>query len=379
VPGSVTLLAGEPGIGKSTLLLQALWWMADAGATCLYVTGEESVQQVRLRAERLGTLNRHLWLVSETSLPHIIAHVDALKPDVLAIDSIQTMHDPELGSAPGSVAQVRGCTHHLVQQAKARDLTTVCVGHVTKDGAIAGPRVLEHIVDTVLSFEGERHHSLRLLRALKHRFGGTHDLGLFEMADAGLEEVPDPSALFLTDRHPGVAGSVVAPIMDGQRPLLVEVQALVGSDENRGGSPRRCAQGLDPGRLATVLAVLDQRARVKLASLDVHALAAGGVRVVEPGADLALALALTSASRDTAIADDLVACGEIGLGGELRQVGQMSRRLAEAARLGFHRAIVPESAPAAPDGIELVRVRTLPDAIGAAMAHRPEGRRMLAK
>jgi DNA repair protein RadA/Sms len=361
VPGSVTLLGGEPGIGKSTLLLQALWWLADAGATCLYVTGEESVQQIRLRAERLGTLGRHLWLVNETALPNVLAHVDRLRPDVLAIDSIQTAHDPDLSSAPGSVAQVRQTAHRLVQAAKARSMSTILIGHVTKEGAIAGPRVLEHVVDTVLSFEGERHHALRLLRASKHRFGGTHELGLFEMTDSGLAGVPDPSALFLADRRPGIPGSIVAPVLDGQRPLLVEVQALVAGVNIV--NPRRSAQGLDAGRLATVLAVLEQRAGVKVSDKDVHSLVAGGVRVSEPGADLALALAVASAALEVPVPADLVACGELGLGGELRQVGQTARRLSEAARLGFSRAVVPDSAPDAPEGLELVRVATLFDAI----------------
>jgi DNA repair protein RadA/Sms len=365
VPGSVTLLGGEPGIGKSTLLLQVLWWLADAGATCLYVTGEESIQQVRLRAERLGTLGRHLWLVAETSLPNLVAHLDSVQPDVLAVDSIQTAHDPSLSSAPGSVAQVRHGAHRLVHEAKARAMTTVLVGHVTKDGAIAGPRVLEHVVDTVLSFEGERHHALRLLRAVKHRFGGTDELGLFEMTDSGLAGVPDPSALFLADRRAGTPGTVVAPVLDGHRPLLVEVQALVA--HSSAPTPRRSAQGLDGGRLSTVLAVLAQRGGVKLDKHEVHSLVAGGVRVTEPGGDLALALAIASASRDRAIASDVVACGELGLGGELRQVGQTARRLAEAARLGFRRAIVPQSSPAPPPGIELVRAATLRDAMRAAL------------
>jgi DNA repair protein RadA/Sms len=361
VPGSVTLLGGEPGIGKSTLLLQALAGLAGAGARCLVVTAEESAQQVRLRAERLGALPSHLWLVAETELPHVLAHLAAVEPHVVAVDSIQTVFDPALASAPGSVAQVRHCAHHLVRVAKERDLATVLVGHVTKEGGLAGPRVLEHLVDTVLSFEGESHHALRLLRTTKHRFGSTDELGLFEMTGAGLAGVPDPSALFLADRRPGTAGSVVAPVLDGQRPLLVEVQALVTPTTIP--TPRRSAQGLDTGRLSLVLAVLAQRVGEGFARDDVHTVVAGGVKVAEPGADLALALALASARSGRPIADDVVACGEVGLGGELRQVHQTARRLAEAARLGFRRAVVPASAPEGPGGIEVLRVSTLAEAV----------------
>lgn len=361
VPGSVTLLGGEPGIGKSTLLLQALAGLAKSGHRCLVVTAEESAQQVRLRAERLGALPPNLWLVAETSLPEVLAHLASVQPDVVAVDSIQTVFDPAMASAPGSVAQVRHCAHHLVRAAKERSLATVLVGHVTKDGGLAGPRVLEHLVDTVLSFEGEAHHALRLLRATKHRFGSTDELGLFEMTGDGLAGVPDPSALFLADRRPGTAGSVVAPVLDGHRPLLVEVQALV--TKSNLPTPRRSAQGLDSGRLSLVLAVLGKRVGAGVADDDVHAVVAGGVKVVEPGADLALALALVSARTGRPVADDLVACGEVGLGGELRQVHQTARRLGEAARLGFRRAIVPASAPAGPAGIQVLRAATLADAV----------------
>jgi DNA repair protein RadA/Sms len=364
VPGSVTLLGGEPGIGKSTLLLQALAALAANGARCLLVSAEESRQQVRLRAERLGALPASLWLVGETVLPGVIAHIEQVAPDVCVIDSIQTLHDPELGSAPGSVTQVRECAQQLVQVSKARGLATLLVGHVTKEGALAGPRVLEHIVDTVLSFEGERHHALRLLRALKHRFGPTSELGLFEMVDAGLVGVPDAGAMFLADRRAGVPGSVVVPTIEGHRPLLVELQALVGPAAVA-AMPRRSAQGLDSGRLALLLAVLDRRVQLSLGAADVYASAVGGVRVVEPGADLPLALALASAHTDTALPDDLVACGEVGLGGELRQVSQTPRRLAEAARLGFGQAVVPQSAPDPPSGITVRRVGTLAEAVVA--------------
>ncbi|MCU1486020.1 MAG: repair protein RadA [Actinomycetia bacterium] len=361
VPGSVTLVGGEPGIGKSTLLLQVLAALARGGARCLLVTAEESVQQVRTRADRLTAVAPELFVVAETSLGHVLAHVDELAPDVLVVDSIQTIYDPDLGSAPGSVAQVRECAARLVREAKERGMSTVLVGHVTKDGALAGPRVLEHVVDTVLSFEGDRHHALRLLRAVKHRFGSTNELGLFEMTEAGMTGVPDPSGLFLGDRRKGVAGSVVLPAMEGHRPLLVEVQALVSQSPLP--QPRRSAQGLDSGRLALILAVLAQRAGVGLSQMDVHASAVGGVKVVEPGADLAVALALTSSMSGQPLADDLVACGEIGLAGELRQVAQTARRLAEAARLGFRTAIIPASAPEPPAGIRALRAATVVDAI----------------
>ena len=293
----------------------------------------------------------------------MLGHIESVAPDVVAVDSIQTVFEPSLSSAPGSVAQVRECAHRLVRASKERAMSSILVGHVTKDGTLAGPRVLEHLVDTVLSFEGERHHALRLLRAVKHRFGSTDELGLFEMTDGGLESVPDPSALFLADRRPGTPGSVVAPVLDGHRPLLVEVQALVGRSAIP--TPRRSAQGLDSGRLALVIAVLQQYVEMPFADCDVHTVVAGGVRTVEPGADLALALALASARVGLPVPDDLVACGEVGLGGELRQVHQTARRLAEAARLGFRRAVVPVSAPLQLPGIDVIRVATLREAVDA--------------
>lgn len=415
MPGSVTLLGGEPGIGKSTLLLQALANIARGGGRALLVSAEESPQQVRLRAERLGTMGAGLWLVSETSLLGVLAAIGEVRPDVVVVDSIQTVADPDLGSAPGSVTQVRECAYRLVRAAKsptghgsASGLTDqgsqcqgpagqrsagqrpaqgrtgsgppgmgpaiVLVGHVTKDGALAGPRVLEHVVDTVLSFEGERHHALRMLRATKHRFGPTGELGLFEMTGTGLVGVPDPSGLLLGDRRPGVAGAVVVPAMEGQRPLLVEVQALVS--DTKAAMPRRSAQGLDGGRLALLLAVLERHVHLVLSGADVFASAVGGVRVVEPAADLAVALALVSARSGIPIPSDLVACGEVGLGGEVRQVAQVGRRVAEAARLGFRQAVVPASSPDGPPGIELVRVGSLLEALStlALLASRGQGR-----
>ena len=362
VPGSVTLLGGEPGIGKSTLLMQLL---AAWPKKTLYVTAEESTQQVRLRAERLGALNDNVWLLAEMSLPNIFNAIQQVSPDLVVIDSIQTIADPELSSPPGSVVQVRGCAHRLVQEAKHRNLPVIMVGHVTKDGGLAGPRVLEHVVDTVLSFEGERHHALRLLRAAKHRFGPTSELGLFEMTETGMVGVPDASQLFLADRRTGVPGSVVVPALEGQRPLLVELQALT-NPVSGGAPPRRSAQGVDSGRLALLLAVLERRARVSLAGHEVYASVVGGVKLSEPGADLGMCLALVSAIANKPLPADLVVIGEVGLAGEVRQVAQVGRRLAEAARLGFTRAIVPASASAKVQGIRVDTAATINEALSLA-------------
>jgi DNA repair protein RadA/Sms len=364
VPGSVTLLGGEPGAGKSTLLLDAAARRARRGDRALYVSAEEGEHQVRGRAERLGALEANLWLLAETVLPHIVTALDVVQPDLVVIDSIQTVVDPELGSAPGSVVQVRECAHRLVQEARRRAIAVLLVGHVTKDGGLAGPRVLEHVVDTVLAFEGDHHHALRLLRAVKHRYGATHELGVFEMTDAGLVGVADPSGLFLADRRCGVPGSAVVPAIEGHRPLLVEVQALVTASAL--GTPRRSAQGIDPGRLSMLLAVLNERAGVPFGNSDVYVSAVGGVRLDEPGTDLGTCLALASSLTGVPVPPTLVACGEVGLGGELRQVAQTPRRLAEAARLGFTRALVPASAPNGVHGIDVVRVENLAAAINAA-------------
>jgi DNA repair protein RadA/Sms len=358
VPGSVTLLAGEPGMGKSTLLLQALGHMANAGRRCLLVTAEESCAQVKTRAERVGALAPELLVVSETSLPHVLAHVDAVEPDVLALDSIQTVVDPDSPGAPGSVSQVRDCAYRLVQQAKERELATVLVGHVTKEGTLAGPRVLEHVVDTVLSFDGDRGHSLRTLHALKHRFGGTHELGLFEMTEHGLADVPDASARFLVDRREGAPGSAVAAVLEGTRPMLVEVQALVVPTTV---PPRRYAAGIDPSRLAMLLAIVAQHGRIPTDKCEVYASVAGGLRVSETGADLAFALAVGSAQCDRPVVARTVAVGELGLGGEMCTVPQLERRLDEAARLGFTRVLAPAQAESRP-GLEVVPVRDVTDA-----------------
>ena len=361
VPGSVTVLGGEPGVGKSTLLLQALASIAARGATCLYVTAEESARQVALRAERMGVTSPSLWLVSETAVPHVVAHIDALAPEVVVVDSIQTVHDPDLASAPGSVGQVRGCAHRLVAEAKSRDVSVVLVGHVTKEGGLAGPRVLEHLVDTVLAFEGERHHALRMLRAVKHRFGSTHELGLFEMGDAGLVGVPDPSALFLADRQVGVPGrwsrrcsTVSGRCWSRSRRWCSRAPPPTPAARRRGSTRAACPRSWPCCRAGP---------SSTSGSAEVHVAVAGGVRVIEPGADLAMALAIASSATGRPLPADLVTCGEIGLGGELRQVHRTERRLAEAARLGFSQAIVPRSAPDAPNGMRLARVASLGEAL----------------
>jgi DNA repair protein RadA/Sms len=367
IPGSVTLVGGEPGIGKSTLLLQVLAEVARRGGKGLLISAEESPAQVRARAQRLGALVPGMWLVAETSLPGIRAAIEQTQPDIVVIDSIQTVSDPEVESAPGSVVQVRGCAQQLAAMAKAGGPITVLVGHVTKDGALAGPRLLEHLVDTVLTFEGDRHHALRLLRSAKHRFGSTGELGLFEMTGSGLEGVTDAGGLFLVDRRSDTPGSVVFPAMEGQRALLVEVQALVVRSSLP--SSRRSATGFDAGRLALLLAVLQRRAGLTLGPFDVYVSIVGGVRVADPGADLAVCLAVASAANGQPVGDDLVALGEVGLGGEVRQVAHTPRRLAEAARLGFRRALVPERSPKqAP--LALQRLSTLTSALAAC---RPAG------
>ncbi|HLI15190.1 MAG TPA: DNA repair protein RadA [Acidimicrobiales bacterium] len=364
VPGSVSLLSGEPGIGKSTLLLQGAAALAAQGRRCLIVSAEESAEQVRRRAARLGAVVAGLHLLETTSLAAALEVAEELRPDLLVVDSIQTVADPAAAAGAGSVAQVRECAARLAAHAKASGTATILVGHVTKDGALAGPRALEHLVDTVLRFEGDRHHALRVLHVLKHRFGPAGEVGVFELTGAGLEGVADPSAHLLADRLPSVPGSVVVPVLEGHRPLLVELQALVTPSQL--ALPRRVAGGLPGGRLALVLAVLEQRAGVALSGADVFTSVVGGLRVAEPAVDLALALALASAAAGAVLGGDLVAFGEVGLGGELRQVTHVQRRLAEAARRGFCRAVVPASTPAPCGAIELVRAATLAEAIAAA-------------
>jgi DNA repair protein RadA/Sms len=373
VPGSVTLLGGEPGVGKSTVLLQALAGLADGGRRALYVSAEESAHQVRRRAERLDAVHPEVYLATDTTLPAVLTHVRDVGPAVAVVDSIQSLHDPALASAPGSVAQVRHCAHALVVEAKSSDLAIVVVGHVTKEGALAGPRVLEHVVDTVLSFEGERDLPLRTLRATKHRFGATGEIGLLAMTEGGLGAVPDPSAMFLADRRPGVAGSVVVATIEGRRPVLVEVQALVAPTNQP--HARRSVQGLDAGRVGMVLAVLERRVELPLAAADTYAIAVGGARVVEPAADLGVALAVVSSWSGLAMPDDVVVCGELGLGGELRRVGNLEARLSEAARLGFRRAVVAASSPPVDVGLTAIGVGSIHEAVEAVQKGGVAGRR----
>ena len=366
VPGSLVLIGGDPGIGKSTLALQLAAALARNGRTVLYVTGEESPRQARMRAERIALqdASQRLWIHSEVDLEAIAGEVEKLKPSFLVVDSIQTLLLGALDAAPGSVSQVRECGLFLLRLAKDRGLPVLVIGHVTKDGAVAGPRTLEHMVDAVLYLEGERHHEYRILSAAKNRFGSTHEIGVFEMRGDGLAEVENPSERLLQDRGDSVPGSAVVAAIEGSRPLLVEVQALVAPTHF--ANPQRVAQGVDPRRLAVVGAVLEKRAGLSLAGADVFVNVAGGIRLDEPASDLALALALASSFRDRPLRPDLVAVGEIGLGGELRPVPQLERRLAEARRLGFRAAVVPKrSAPEGERGV--IAAATLREAIERVM------------
>jgi len=372
VPGAVVLLAGEPGVGKSTLLLEvAFRWAARDGAAgpSLYVTGEESAGQVRLRAERTGNVHDAMFLAAESDVGAVLGHVDAVKPGMLVIDSVQTLSSAEVDGVPGGVTQVRAVTAALVALAKERGLPIVLVGHVTKDGAIAGPRVLEHLVDVVLQFEGDKHSSLRMLRGVKNRFGPADEVGCFELVDDGIVGVADPSGLFLSKRDIGVAGTAVTVAVEGKRPLLGEVQALVSRSALP--SPRRAVSGLDSSRVAMVLAVLERRGRIRLAEADVFAATVGGMRISEPAADLALALAVASAARDVALPPNVVVLGEVGLAGEVRRVSGLHTRLAEAARLGFTRALVPPDAGKIPDGIRAVETPNLEAALATLFATAP--------
>jgi len=362
VPGAVILLGGDPGIGKSTLLLQAL---AAIGATrrALYVTGEESPEQIAMRAQRLGLVNAAVELLAEVQLEAILGAIRTRQPEVVVIDSIQTVYTEALESAPGSVAQVRECAAQLTRLAKQSAITVILVGHVTKEGAIAGPRVLEHIVDTVLYFEGDTHSSFRLVRAIKNRFGAANELGVFAMTERGLKGVANPSALFLSQHSAPVPGSCILATMEGSRPLLVEVQALV--DPAQGGLPRRLAVGLDPQRLALLLAVLHRHGGVETAALDVFVNAVGGVRISEPAADLAVVAAIDSSIKNNALKGKSLVFGEVGLAGEIRPVQRGQERLREAAKLGFKRAIIPigNRPRHAVDGIEIVPVARIGEAL----------------
>jgi DNA repair protein RadA/Sms len=348
VPGSVLLLGGEPGIGKSTLCLQLAAQLQGGSGRVLYVTGEESLEQVRLRAERLGEIPGSLLALSETRVERLAEPWRDLRPSLVLIDSIQTMSTERVESAPGSVAQVRESAALLAATAKAHGTVLVLVGHVTKEGAIAGPRVLEHLVDAVLNFEGDRGHTFRLLRASKNRFGSTQEVGVFSMGEAGLAAVENPSELFLAERHPGAPGSVIVPIVEGSRPMLLEIQALVAPAGY--ATARRTCLGIDDARVALLLAVLDRRSEVDLLSCDVYVNVTGGMRVTEPAADLGVALALASSRLDLPVPADVAACGEVGLGGEIRRVGRIPLRLREAARLGFERVLLPAAVASPGDG-----------------------------
>ncbi|HUF49181.1 MAG TPA: DNA repair protein RadA [Vicinamibacterales bacterium] len=366
VPGSLVLLGGEPGIGKSTLLLQAAAHFAGAVGPVLYCSAEESEQQVKLRGERLGVADAPLYLMAETCVERLIEEVDRLRPSLVVVDSIQTVFSTRLNSAPGTVGQVRQAATDLLFLAKGRGVPIVLVGHVTKDGSLAGPKVLEHVVDTVLYFEGEPHHAHRIVRAVKNRFGAANELGVFEMTGTGLVAVANPSRLFLSERPASVPGSAVLAAIEGSRPILVEIQALVSGSSY--GQARRTASGLDPNRVALLLAVLDKRAGQNLSADDVYVNVAGGLSIDEPAADLAIVAAVSSSLRNRALPPDVVIFGEVGLAGEVRAATQAAPRLREAAQLGFARCVVPEGNVAAtdvPPGLAVIGVRSVGEALDA--------------
>jgi DNA repair protein RadA/Sms len=380
VAGSVTLLYGEPGIGKSTLLLQALSARAVRGGRCLLVSAEESAAQVRARAERLGPLAPGLLVSGSADIGDAEDALRSGTPDLMVVDSVQTLRDPGLPGPPGTVTHVRSCVERLTTLSRHSGTALVLVGHVTKQGDMAGPRTLEHLVDTVLSFEGDRHHSLRVLRTVKHRFGPTGEVGLFEMGDAGLLDVEDPGALLLGDRRAGVAGSIVTPLIQGRRAILVELQALAGPTGSTDSVGRHSGQGVDSHRLALVLAVLRSRTPLDLGGVHVFASAAGGIAATEPATDLPLALAVASAVSGSPVPEPVVALGEVGLGGEVRQVPSVERRLAESARMGFTHALVPASTPDAAWPLSMVRVSTVAhaiDVLSRAQAPRSAGARTI--
>jgi DNA repair protein RadA/Sms len=362
VPGAVVLLAGEPGVGKSTLLLDVAAKAASAQHPTLYVTAEESAGQVRLRADRIGALSDHLFLTAETDLASVLGQLDAVRPALLVLDSVQTVASAEVDGAPGGMAQVREVAGALIRASKERGMSTVLVGHVTKDGAIAGPRLLEHLVDVVLQVEGDRHARLRLVRGVKNRYGTTDEVGCFELHDGGITSLADPSGLFLTRRDEPVPGTCLTVTLEGRRPLVAEVQSLTVASQIP--SPRRTTSGLETSRVSMMLAVLEQRGQISaLGKNDIYTATVGGVRLTEPAADLAVALALASAASDTPLPKNLVAIGEVGLAGEVRRVTGVQRRLAEASRLGFTQALVPADSGDAPPGM---RVREVAD-IGEAL------------
>jgi len=372
VPGSVVLVGGDPGIGKSTLLLQLAALMAAGGSPALYVSGEESLQQLRMRAERLGSLPANLYVLAETNLDRILLQIEQLKPGLAIVDSIQSVYTEELSSSAGSISQVRECATALLRLAKAINVPVFIVGHVTKMGTIAGPRVLEHIVDTVLYLEGERFHTYRLLRSVKNRFGSTNEVGVFEMGDAGLAEVRNPSQVFLEERVEHGAGSAVAVTLEGTRPILVEIQALVSKSGLE--QPRRTCNGVDMNRLLLLAAVLGKRVGLRLGDQDVFVNVVGGLRVREPAVDLAVAVAIASSYYNRPVHHDLAIFGEVGLAGELRRVGQAERRLREMAKLGFRRGLMPagrDGQRIAVDGVQALTARSLAQAMQLALESAP--------
>lgn len=367
VAGSLVLVGGAPGIGKSTLLLQICNVLC-SGHTVLYVSGEESERQLKLRAQRLNVNSDSLFILSETRLSVILDAVNQVKPDIVIADSIQTLYNEETDSSPGSVSQVKDCTMSMMQLSKSEGITVFVVGHINKDGAIAGPKVLEHMVDCVLYFEGDPNSSYRLLRAAKNRFGSTNEIGVFEMRDSGLTEVPNPSQMLLSGRPQGASGTCVACVMEGTRPILAEVQALV--TKTTFNVPRRTADGFDFNRAVLLMAVAEKRASMKLNVFDAYINVIGGLRLDEPGADLPVVLAVASSYREKEIADDLVAIGEIGLTGEIRSVSHMNQRLSEVARLGFKKCIIPKGGAEKleiPDNLTVYRVRNIREAIETAL------------
>jgi DNA repair protein RadA/Sms len=364
VAGTLVLVGGDPGIGKSTLMLQALYGLANQGHKVLYISGEESIRQIRIRSKRLATISPELMVVSEVEIDAILSMIASMRPRALVIDSIQTMYNAELTSAPGSVSQVRESTVRLMLMAKNTGIPTLLVGHVTKDGAIAGPKLLEHMVDTVLYFEGDRNHIFRILRAVKNRFGSTNEIGVFEMKDQGLDEVANPSAVFLSERPANAAGSAVTASMEGTRPILVELQALASSTSF--GTPRRTILGLDPNRVALLAAVMEKQLGMHLMGYDIFMNVAGGVKVIEPAVDLAIVSAIASSFLDKPVPDGTVVTGEVGLTGEVRAVGQVDTRIAEAKKMGFRRCLVPSSnLKRIPDidGVEVAGIKTVSDAV----------------
>ncbi|WP_438435344.1 DNA repair protein RadA [Gorillibacterium sp. sgz500922] len=368
VPGSLILVGGDPGIGKSTLLLQTSYSLTLDGRKALYISGEESSSQTKLRADRLGALSPNLYVLCETNLERIDEAIDKVAPDFVVIDSIQTVFHPAVTSAPGSVSQVRECTSHFMRLAKTKGTAIVLVGHVTKEGAIAGPRLLEHMVDCVLYFEGERHHTYRLLRAVKNRFGSTNEIGIFEMRESGLTEIANPSELFLSERPKGVSGSTVVASMEGTRPMLVELQALVSPTTFP--SPRRMSTGFDYNRMSLIMAVLEKRNGLFLQSQDAYLNVAGGVRLDEPAVDLGVAVSIASSFRDRPTRPDDVIFGEIGLTGEVRGVSRIEQRVREAQKLGFKRVILPAISLKGwepPEGILIKGVTTVAEALAAAL------------